>query len=237
VTLIRHPHPARSRAMPATRALGLAVSLGLGLGLLAAAPAQAEDDKRAAMTREALRRAQQNAQTLQTQRDALQADKAKLEQDKRQLEARLAQLTGQAGEVASLRHKLDATLSSSQTETQHLKADLDTTREQLQAAQKELAEAQQRGADLQDQLGEQRRITASVSALLQRSVQGLGDAETTNTRLTQLGQQAVQRFQRCEVRSGYVAADAVAGIEEVKVVAVAEQLRRELDALRLAPQP
>jgi chromosome segregation ATPase len=197
------------------------------------APAHADDDKRLALTRDALHRAQQALQTVQAERDALQQKNVTLEQEKAARDRELAQATARARDAGAQRARTDAALSSAQGERDRLKTTLDGAQADRTTLQQQLAETQARLAQAQAQAADQRRTTLAIGALLQRSVQSLDAAEKQNHALADQGRVALDSWRTCETSgSGHVQATlGEPGFAGVWAESRAEVLRREMEAL------
>jgi septal ring factor EnvC (AmiA/AmiB activator) len=207
-----------------------ALALLLAAACALAPHAHADDDKRLAQAREALRRAQQSLQSIQAQRDALAQDKARLEQQKLAGDQALADAATKEKEAASQRARLDAGASALRTERDALKAELEreraTARQRLEETQGRLVGAEARAED-------QRRTTVALRGLLQRSVQALGENERQNRVLYDLGRQATSAYADCQMHGSESADANLLGIADVHVTDVSEQLRREMDAVAI----
>ena len=229
---------ARLHRSIASRARGLLGALATA-GLLAAAmPARADDDKRLAMARDALHRAQQSLQSTQAERDQLSQAKAKLEQEKQVADQQLARFTAQQREAGAQRARNEAALAAAQGERDALKAQLDAAQADRAALQKQLDDAQLRLAQSQAQAADQRRTSVSLAGLLQRSVASLEAAEKQNHALADHGRVALASWRTCEREgSGKVQATlGEAGFADIWVESRGESLRREMEALTAPAQ-
>jgi len=212
------------RIVPLRRAPHLLLAIACAL----APSARADDDKRLAQAREALRRAQQSLQSTQAQRDALAQDKARLEQQKIASDKALADATAKERASAAQRAHLDASASALRTERDALEADLERERA---ASRQQLEETQARLVAAETRADDQRRTSVALRGLLQRSVQALAENERQNRALYDLGRQATSAYADCQLH-GSTSVDAnLLGIADVRVTDVSEQLRREMDAV------
>lgn len=216
--------------MTVAHRLPLVLTLCLAAGLAQAAP---EDDKRLALARDALHRAQAAAQSAQAERDQLQQQKAQLEQQKAASDQQLAKAGAQAASLSAQRAQREAALAAATTERDQFKTALETSQaneaelqKRLEALQGQLVQAQAQGA-------EQRRTTQSLAGILQRSVQSLAAAEAQNRGLADQGRLALSSWQMCEREgSGHVQqALGEAGFADTWADGRAEVLRREMEAL------
>lgn len=212
------------RIVPLRRAPHLLLAIACAL----APSARADDDKRLAQAREALRRAQQSLQSTQAQRDALAQDKARLEQQKLESEQALADAATKEKAASAQRARLDASAGALRAERDALKAELEGERS---AGRQRLEESQARLAEAETRADDQRRTTVALRGLLQRSVQSLAENERQNRVLYDLGRQATSAYADCQMH-GSTSVDAnMLGLADVRVTDVAEQLRREMDAV------
>lgn len=170
--------------------LALALWLALGAGSAHAA----DDDKRLAQARDAMRRAQQSLQQTQSERSALQRDKAALEAERDRLAAALADAETRQRSSAAQQARLSGSLSGAERQRESTQAELAKERTARLAVDRELQAQQARSAASQQALEEQRRITAATSGLLERSVQALAQAEARNRELLALGTQALEAY-------------------------------------------
>jgi septal ring factor EnvC (AmiA/AmiB activator) len=206
---------------------------------MALAPcAHAEEDKRLAMARDALHRAQTSLQSTQAERDALAQQKAKLEQEKQAADQQLAQVSARQRESGALRAKSEAALAAANTERDQLKTALEAAQADRAALQKQLEDTQGRLSQSQAQAVDQRRTTASLAAILQRSVAALETSEKQNRALADHGRVALDSWRTCE-RDGSGKVQATlheAGFSEVWSETRAETLRREMEAVTAPPR-
>ncbi|MBQ0942885.1 hypothetical protein KAK07_06030 [Ideonella sp. 4Y16] len=218
-----------NRSLAAVRRLLIVALATTCLGALA------QDDKRSAALREAARRAQaaaqaaqQEAAQLRSERDALaRADQTRqTELDQR----RTAQRTA-AGQLAAARQAL----AQAQAERDRLNADHDRTRGERDEIAQRLQRQQAETERLQSELAEQRRLTQTLSALLQRSTQSLAAAESANRQLQTLGLQAVDAYQHATPEAMRARDEPFLGLAAVRLGNEAELLRREMGALKLVP--
>jgi chromosome segregation ATPase len=215
----------------------LAVVLGLVLAALCQVTSAADDDRRLAAAREALRRTQEALQTAQQTVAKLQNEQAALTQDKARLEAALAaaqgQVTARQREAAALRVQTAQDGSAAQSERERLQAELAQQRAGREAAEHKLDATVQALNASRSELGDQRRTTASVTALLERSVKALGDAEAKNRKLLDLGLQAVEAWRHATPEAFRARDEPFLGLADVRLENQAEVLRAGLDAQRL----
>jgi chromosome segregation ATPase len=216
---------------------GLTIIAG-ALCVLLASAASGQDDKRATREREALRRAQQALRGAQEQQTTLQREKAALaaEQEKlveaakrngAQLGAAQAQagrsraeLTRVRAELETLRGELETLRSTSTAQQQALQARGDEQAQQLQQAQRLLAERAQ--------------ALSAVAQLLERSTTSLADAEAKNRQLHAIGLKVIDDYRGKGGDGSPGVRDPFFGLKQVQLEDRAEALRTELDALRVA---
>lgn len=197
--------------------------------------AAAQDDKRSAALREAARRAQAAAQAAQQEAASLRSERDALARagESRQTEldqARAAQRSA-AGQLAAARQ----TLAQTQSERDALKAELERTRAAGDEGTQRLVRQQAEAERLQAELAEQRRLTQTLGAMLQRSAQALAAAETANRQLQTLGLQAVDAYQHATPEAMRARDEPFLGLAAVRLGNEAELLRREMGALKLVP--
>jgi chromosome segregation ATPase len=193
--------------------------------------ASAQEDKRVAQTREALRRAQQSLQSVQAERDTLQQDKARLEQQKQQVDQALADAAGKQREIEAQRSGLSRGLSEAQADRNRLAAELKQAREESEAWHKRLDESQGQVAEARTRADDQRRTSVALRDLLQRSVQSLADNEHQNRQLYDIGHRALADYQDCQQHGSTSPDGNLLGLGDVRTTSVAEELRREMDAV------
>lgn len=211
--------------------IGLCIGLLCSLGL----PAVAQQDPRAQREREALRRAQATLQQTQTERDGLRAERDTALKDKAAAgiatQAQAARASQARRELASLRKELDT-----------LRAEQGV--ERAQAAQA-LAEARSVAAEreqgLQRQLLAMRRerderiqANAALTTLLTQATATSNDLHQRNTRLHELGIEAVERYRAKSPAERFLQGEPFIGITAVRIENVAEDLRSRIDAQRVA---
>ncbi|HEX4511493.1 MAG TPA: hypothetical protein VH328_15505 [Burkholderiaceae bacterium] len=223
---------ARVLSMPrvlSKRRIGALVLSGCVAALLAAS-AQAQD-RQLTQTREALRRAQQSLQSSQAERDTLQQDKTRLEQEKQKTDQALATATSKRKEADAGRAHLSANLSSTQAERDKLKAQVDREQADTATLQKSLDDTRAKLAEAEGHAADQRRTTLALRGLLERSVQSLGENERQNHVLYDLGNRAVGAYRECEEHGSSSPDGNLLGLGTVRTTNVAEELRREMDAV------
>ncbi len=218
---------------------GMRISLhiGLCLGLLCSLglPAEAQQDPRAQREREALRRAQATLQQTQTERDGLRAERDTALKD-----------TAAAGIATQAQA---ARASQAQRDAASLRKALETLRaeqgvERAQAAEA-LAEARSVSADreqgLQRQLlalrrerDERTQSNGALTTLLTQATATSTDLHQRNTRLHELGLEAVERYRAKSPAERALQGDPFIGITAVRIENVAEELRSRIDAQRVA---
>jgi chromosome segregation ATPase len=206
----------------------LAVALWLALG--GTAVHAADEDKRLQAARDTLRRAQQQLQQAQAERSTLQREKAALAEERDKLAQALAEAQGRQRSAAAQQTQLGSQLARTESESAGLRAELGRETEARQALARQLETQQARAAGLQQALDEQKRVTVSVSGLLQRSVQALGEAEARNRELQALGQQALQAYLNDTPVAMRARDEPFLGLGRVALESRAEELRRAMAA-------
>jgi hypothetical protein len=209
------------------RALALCVLLTTGGAQAADAP-----DKRLAAARDAARQAQAALQQARAERDALQSQQATTAADKASLEARLAQTEAQSRNGRVKQAQQAEALSRAEAELERLRTEL--AQEQGRREQAEKAAAQTRAQGEQALLA-QRQVTASVTALLEKSTAALAHAERANRSLHKLGLEAVEAYSRRTPEAMRVRDEPFLGLGAVALEEEAEHLRKALDEQRVAP--
>lgn len=206
-----------------------AQALLLCCAVLLCQPAMAQDAK-VSKEREALRRAQTALRAATEKQDALQAEQASLAQEKAKLEKELGALRGQ-GQAGAARIK------AAEQQAEALQGELGAA---VKARQDAEAAGLQREKALQEQVLALRRESAerlqsarALSALLERSVQALGDAEAKNRQLYAIGQELVKRTLSRTPFEVATIGDPVLGLTDVKLENQAEELRGRLAQQRV----
>jgi chromosome segregation ATPase len=204
------------------------LALALATLVLALNATAAEPDKRLQQAREAARAAQAAAQTAQQDKATAlrERDAVAEERDK------LARAAGAARrDTAAQQARLQA------LETERLA--LQQTQAADQAQIKTLTEALQKAQDQVSAgtlaLAEQRRSTAAVVALLQRSTAALARTEAANRQLHTLGLQAVEAWATRTPEAMRQRDEPFLQLGLVDLENEAEGLRKQLDALQLVP--
>jgi chromosome segregation ATPase len=191
--------------------------------------AQAQDSK-VSKEREALRRAQTALRAAQEQQATLQADMAKTN----------------AGADAARREAAQANVRIAAL-AQHLKAreaELSAVREQLRVMKTIQLDAEAKAAEheqlLQQQLASARQDGAArlqanqaLTALLERSTQALKEAEIRNAKLRTFSEALLRRYTSRSVVETSLLGDPFLGLTAVQLEDTAEQLRKELDGLKV----
>lgn len=209
------------------------------LALACLLPAAAQDNT--SREREALRRAQAALNDTRRELAALQAERAQLLRDK-EAAAQQAATAEQARQALQAQHgRLQQQLAAQRTELQAQLAGLRSAQEAeaAAAAQRDRQAATQaatQAAALQQQLAEQKRTAASVTALLERATAALAEAEDRNRQLHALALQAVERYRSKTPTEASLQGDPLLGLTQVRIENEAEALRSQADALRLAPR-
>lgn len=217
--------------------LTLTVARCLGVIALAVAclPATAQDDKRSAAFREAARRAQAAAQTAQQEAAGLRTERDALLRANETRQSELEQARALQRSVAGRLEAARQGLASAEAERDALKADLDRTAAERDEGVRLIGQQQADAARLQAELAEQRRLTQTLVAMLQRSVQSLAAAETANRQLQVLGMKAVDAYQHATPEAMRARDLPFLGLAEVRLGNEAELLRRDMGALKLVP--
>jgi hypothetical protein len=123
-------------------------------------------------------------------------------------------------------------LSRAEAELERLRTEL--AQEQGRREQAERAAAQTRAQGEQALLA-QRQVTASVTALLEKSTAALARAEQANRSLHKLALEAVEAYSRRTPEAMRVRDEPFLGLGAVALEEEAENLRKALDAQRVAP--
>lgn len=209
----------------------LAVALWLALG--AGGVHAADEDKRLQAARDTLRRAQQQLQQSQTERSALQRDKASLAEERDKLSQALAASEAKLRSVSARQTQLSGTVASTEAEAVKLRDELAREAGARQELARQLEAQQVRGSAMQQALEDQTRVTAAVTALLQRSVQSLSESEAKNRELHALGLQALQAYLHDTPVAQRAHDEPFLGLGLVSLEGRAEELRRAMAAQQI----
>ncbi|HEX5682699.1 MAG TPA: hypothetical protein VFY73_01580 [Ideonella sp.] len=206
--------------------------LGLALAWSTVAHTADAGDKRLAQAKEAARRAQAALQQAQQERDTLRQQQAAAVAEKDALDERLSK--AQADARSSHRRHTEQTqaLASAQAELVRVRAELADERALREKAE---AAAADTVSQAQQALQAQRQVTASVSALLEKSVAALARAEEANRALHGLGRQAVDAYTQRTPEAMRTRSEPFLALGAVALEDEAEKLRQALDAQRVAP--
>ena len=192
-----------------------------------------ESDKRLAQVRDQARRAQQALQAAQQDQEALRRDKDGAGAERGRLQDGLA---GAQRLAVQQQRRAEASLAEVRAERDQLREALAAEREARQqlAAQ---AQALTRDQDqLSRQLEAQRRVSASVTALLQTQHPGPGArAEASNGQLHALGSAAVQAYESRTPEAQRARDEPFFGLAKVRITNEAEALQKALDEALLRP--
>jgi chromosome segregation ATPase len=213
----------------------------LSLALCVCFSATAQDDGRAAREREALRRsqaalkqAQEQQAVLAREKTELTAQQQKLSDEAKQAQSQLGGARSEAGRLRSEVNKLSAELNALKTQ---METDKRLMMSQSDAAKDAAQAAAQKSAQ---QLGEaerlnvqQTRTVASMTALLERSTTALAAAEKSNREMHALGLQLIEQVRGKNASGLSGLSNPVLGLGQVKLENTAEQLRDQLDALKV----
>ncbi len=231
VFLPKSPQPGIPLRRRARWILALLVTIWCALAFSASTANAADDDKRLALTREALRRAQQGLQSTQAERDALAQKNAALEAQKSGADKALALATARQRDDAAQRSRLGASVAALQSERDRLQADLARRQEESTALQQLLEATQGRATGSENRLVEQQRLVVALRTLLQRSVQSVSDGERQNHALYEAGQHAIDGYRDCQLHGSSSPDANLLGLGDIRTTSVAEQLRHDMDAL------
>ena len=213
----------------------------LSLALWVCFSATAQDDSRAAREREALRRSQAALKQAQEQQAVLVKEKSDLTASQQTLGDAAKQAQLQLGGARSEAGRLRAEVNRLNTELAALKAQLEADKKLMasgieaaqQLAQQAAQKSAQQIADAERLYIQQNRTVASVTALLERSTTALAAAEKANGDMHALGLQLIDQVRGKTGSGGLAVSDPVLGLSQVKLENTAEQLRDQLDALKL----
>lgn len=201
------------------------------LALAVQAPHAADaNDKRVTQAREAARRAQAALQQAQQERDTLRQQQAAASAEKEGLEQRLTRAQADARSGQAKQAQQQQALAQAQAELERLRHELAAERTQREKAEAAAAEATAKG---QQALLAQRQVTASVSALLEKSVQALSRAEQANRTLHGLGLQAVDAYTQRTPEAMRTRSEPFLQIGAVRLEEEAETLRKAMDLHRV----
>ncbi len=202
------------------------------------APAQAQDDKRATREREALRRTQQALRTAQEQQSTLLREKAALAAEKDKLDQAAKRNGAQLGAAQSMANRSRNELAQARVELDTLRTELETLRKtsttQQQLLQTRSDEQAQQLQQAQRLLAERVQALSAVARLLESSTRSLADAEAKNRQLYTIGLTLVDEHRGRNPDGSSSLVDPFFGLKQVQLEDRAEALRSELDALRLA---
>lgn len=207
--------------------LGLALSVSAGLALAAD-----NGDKRLAQAKEAARKAQAALQQAQQERDTLRQQQATTAAEKDALDQRLVKVQAEVRSSQSRQAQQSQALAGAQAELARVRAELADERARREKAEATAAETL---AQAQQAVLAQRQVTASVSALLEKSTAALARAEEANRNLHGLGLQAVDAYTQRTPEAMRTRSEPFLALGAVKLEDEAETLRKALDAQRVVP--
>lgn len=190
------------------------------------------EDKRLVQAKEAARKAQAALQQVQQERDALHQQQATTAAEKETLAQQLAQIEARARNGQARQAQTHQALGQAHAELERVRSDLASERSRREKAEADAAEATARG---QQALLAQRQVTAALSALLEKSVQALAQAEQANRQLHGLGLQAVDAYTQRTPEAMRTRSEPFLQIGAVRLEEQAEVLRKAMDAQRVAP--
>ncbi len=222
------------------KALHLKTTL-LSLALCVCFSATAQDDGRAAREREALRRSQAALKQAQEQQAVLAREKTELSAQQQKLSDEAKQAQSQLGGARSEASRLRAEVNRLSSELTALKAQVEADKKTMTASSEAVKDAAQAAAQkAAQQLGEaerlnvqQTRTVASMTALLERSTTALAAAEKANREMHALSLQLIDQVRGKSASGLSTVTDPVLGLGQVKLENTAEQLRDQLDALKV----
>lgn len=189
-------------------------------------------DKRLAQAKDAARKAQAALQQAQQERDTLRQQQATAVAEKDALGERLSKAQADA-RSSQRRHTEQAqALASAHAELGRVRAELADERTRREKAEAAAADTL---AQSQQALQAQRQVTASVGALLEKSVAALARAEEANRTLHGLGLQAVDAYTQRTPEAMRTRSEPFLALGAVTLEDEAEKLRKTLDAQRVAP--
>ncbi|MFZ5551295.1 MAG: hypothetical protein ACOZJX_21545 [Pseudomonadota bacterium] len=190
------------------------------------------NDKRLALAKEAARRAQAALQQAQQERDTLRQQQAGTAAENEAMARQLTQARAEARQEQARQARQQQALTQAEAELERLRAELAAERGQREKTETSAAEAVSRA---QAELLAQRQVTASLSALLAKSVQALSRAEEANRQLHGLGLQAVEAYTRRTPEAMRTRSEPFLQIGAVRLEEEAETLRKAMDLQRVAP--
>lgn len=190
------------------------------------------EDKRLVQAKEAARKAQAALQQVQQERDTLRQEQATALAERETLAQQLAQIEARARSGQARQAQTHQALGQAQAELERVRSDLASERARREKAEADAAEATARG---QQALLAQRQVTAALSALLEKSVQALAQAEQANRQLHGLGLQAVDAYTQRTPEAMRARSEPFLQIGAVRLEEQAEVLRKAIDAQRVAP--
>ena len=207
-------------------------TLTIALALAGSVAAHAADDKRLAQAKEAARKAQAALQQTQQERDTLRQQQAAMAAEKTALDERLSKAQADARASQSRHARQAQALAGAEAELARVRAELADERVRREKAEAAAAESI---AQAQQALQAQRQVTASVTALLEKSTAALARAEEANRTLHGLGLQAVDAYTQRTPEAMRTRSEPFLALGAVKLEDEAENLRKALDAQRVAP--
>jgi len=148
-----------------------------------------------------------------------------------QADQALAAAAAKQKDTEAGRTRLSSSLAALQGERDRLRSELERERGEGGTLRRTLEETQARLADAETRAADQRRTTLALRGLLERSVQSLADNERQNRTLYDLGHRAVADYQACQEHGSSSPDGNLLGLGSVRTTSVAEQLRREMDAV------
>jgi chromosome segregation ATPase len=206
-------------------------TLTIALALAGSVAAHAADDKRLAQAKEAARKAQAALQQTQQERDTLRQQQAAMAAEKTALDERLSKAQADARASQSRHARQAQALAGAEAELARVRAELADERVRREKAEAAAAESI---AQAQQALQAQRQVTASVSTLLEKSTAALARAEEANRTLHGLGLQAVDAYTQRTPEAMRTRSEPFLALGAVKLEDEAENLRKALDAQRVA---
>lgn len=213
----------------------------LSMALCVCFSASAQDDGRAAREREALRRSQAALKQAQEQQAVLAKEKTDLTAQQQKLSDEAKQAQSQLGGARSEAGRLRAEVNRLSAELTALKTQMEADKKLMLSASEAAKDAAQAAAQKSaQQLSEserssvqQTRTVASMTALLERSTTALAAAEKANRDMHALSLQLIDQVRGKGALGALTLSDPVLGLGQVKLENSAEQLRDQLDALKL----
>jgi chromosome segregation ATPase len=211
--------------------MNIARTLTIALALAGSVAAHAADDKRLAQAKEAARKAQAALQQTQQERDTLRQQQAAMTAEKTALDERLSKAQADARASQGRHAQQVQALAGAEAELARVRAELADERVRREKAEASAAEAI---AQAQQALQAQRQVTTSVTTLLEKSTTALARAEEANRTLHGLGLQAVDAYTRRTPEAMRTRSEPFLALGAVKLEDEAENLRKALDAQRVA---